>query len=250
MLHYFAPKKVRVCAHSQIPPSATQIEFNAPQHSIHSILHKCTHCTLPNQPLPDVLPSQPTHLTLQNFNLPLPILPSSLTELTLGDVFNRPVNNLPSSIFKLKFGKQFNQPIDNLPPSLHKLTLGKDFNNPVDNLPSSLSKLKFCAEGAVNYPVDHLPSQLIYLSLSSSFTHSLTNLPSSLTFLWIYPNSRPTIGKLPLALKRLLISDSDIISDESNTLTSFSWPTTLQQLMLVAIYSQSIPQTLTQLSLM
>src|SRR5271163_3819902 len=58
------------------------------------------------------------HCKISTFHFPL--LPSSLTELTLGDVFNRPVNNLPSSIFKLKFGKQFNQLIDNLPPSLYK----------------------------------------------------------------------------------------------------------------------------------
>lgn len=63
VLHYFKPKKVRVCPHSIIPPSV-------------SIINLYRTCITRNKPLPLLFPPNTIQLTLGQFKYPLTSLSS------------------------------------------------------------------------------------------------------------------------------------------------------------------------------
>jgi len=151
-----------------------------------------------------LLPSTLKHLSLLDYTDPLPILPSSLKTLFLGDDFNQPVNNLPVSLEELHLGDYFNQPLDNLPPNLKKLYINSSFfNYPVDYLPYGLEILQFGY--GYNKLLNNLPIKLKYLDImfySSQETETLNLLPDSIEHLVVdipYVN----IDKLPENLKIL-----------------------------------------------
>lgn len=74
----------------------------------------------------------------------LPLLPPSLTHLTIGKSFSGNVDNLPLSLTHLSFvhDSVFNHSIDNLPPHLTHLTMGGVLQS-MCGLPPSLSFSSF-----------------------------------------------------------------------------------------------------------
>ena len=154
-----------------------------------------------------LLPSTLKHLSLLDYTDPLPILPSGLKILVLGDKFNQPVDNLPNSLEKLDLGEEFDKTVDNLPNSLEELYLGDYFNKPLDYLPPNLKKL-YINSSFFKYPVDNLPVSLEILKLGYAYKKPMNNLPNRLKYLdiisYISPEPR-TLNTLPDSIEHLVI---------------------------------------------
>lgn len=162
-----------------------------------------------------LLPSTLKHLSLLNYTDPLPILPSGLKVLILGEDFNQPVDNLPNSLEELHLGDYFNQPLDNLPCSLKKLYINSSFFKfPVDNLPIGLEILKL--GNVYREPMNNLPITLKYLDITSYISpkpRTLNTLPDSIEHL-VMDFTGENIDKLPANLKILeYIANNDSDSD-------------------------------------
>lgn len=154
-----------------------------------------------------LLPSTLKHLSLLDYNDPLPILPSGLKSLVLGAQFNQPVDNLPKLLEKLYLGEEFDQNVENLPNSLEELHLGDYFNKPLDYLPPNLKKL-YINSSFFKYQVDNLPVGLEILKLGYAYTKPINNLPITLKYLdiifYISPEPR-TLNTLPDSIEHLVI---------------------------------------------
>jgi hypothetical protein len=154
-----------------------------------------------------LLPSTLKHLSLLGYTDPLPILPSGLKSLVLGEHFNQPVDNLPNSLEKLYLGEQFDKTLYNLPNSLEELHLGDYFNQPLDNLPYSLKKL-YIKSSFFKFPVDNLPIGLEILQLGYMYREPMNNLPITLKYLdiisFISPKPR-TLNTLPDSIEHLVM---------------------------------------------
>ena len=144
-------------------------------------------------------------LTFNSFNLPLPTLPSSITEIRFGEHFNQPVDTslflsndslleYPSTkawitfppLTELKIDSHlFGHPLDHLPPHLLTLKVVASFNMPLDHLPSSLTYLTL-ASPVFNNPLDNLPPSLTTLYLALDIYHAMDHLPSSLKEFIVY----------------------------------------------------------------
>ena len=162
-------------------------------HSLKFLLHYCS-SSIVSVPF---IPCHVRSLTLKNIDVDMfrSRSFSSLISLHLGDQYNRPLPILPSSLSTLTFGMSFNQPLL-IPPFLKHLHLGKSFNQPIDinnhlvelivgqffnhplSLPSSLIILKFNQYARYNYPLI-LPNGLRAIRLGCHFNLSF-NIPTSL----------------------------------------------------------------------
>jgi hypothetical protein len=98
-------------------------------------------------------------------------LPSSLQNLSFGNMFNQPMEKLalPSSLQNLRFGDAFNHPMENtfFPRSLQRLEFGSRFNQPMEKatLPSGLQSVSF----------GHHLNQPMESAINSSSSHELTS---------------------------------------------------------------------------
>ncbi len=159
---------------------------------MHAFQYYRPQCLKIHTPLTSPLPSYvkqviitrkfPLHILLD------PLLPPSLTHLTLSPGFNQHVNSLPPTLTYLKFGWWFNRPVDCLPDSLIHLQFGDFFDQSVNHLPPSLKYLQF--GHYFNHTVDSLPPSLTTLIFGEWFSHPLFSLPSSLTKLMFCMDSR------------------------------------------------------------
>ena len=189
-----------------------------------------------NKPV-DNLPNSLTHLEFEinsEFNQPVDHLPESLTHLKFGLKFNQPVDNLPNTLIHLEFRiySEFNQPVNNLPQFLTHLAFGKNFNQPVTYqtessqneksptlLPNSLTTLRFGTK--FNQPINKLPQSITnlkfyinsefnqpvtYQTESSQNEKSPTLLPGSLNHLEFGKKFNQPINRLPISLKKLVVS--------------------------------------------
>jgi len=161
-----------------------------------------------------VLPSslRTLHLRRCYQELPINVLPTSLTSFTLGDNFNQKlhVGVLPCSLTYLSLGPCFNQELRAgvLPNSLLYLHLGEKFNQIFGRgiLPASLLSLHFHFQSLFDQPItpSALPTNLQILEFGARFNSSF-GLPESLTHLIFgrYFNQVLSVGTLPFSLTRL-----------------------------------------------
>ncbi|GAM23945.1 hypothetical protein SAMD00019534_071200, partial [Acytostelium subglobosum LB1] len=187
-----------------------------------------------NQPIaPHSLPTSLTSLTMgEMFNLPLEpdTFPNSLITLKFGYYYNKPLQPscLPLSLRTLRFGTMFNCPImpTDLPQTLQSLELGFYFNHPLqpNALPDSLTWLKFGT--MFNQPVDAiLPMALKTLSMGPCFMY-------------------------PLTLKRqIAITSLELTSTVHCSIKIESMPPTLQSLKLHPVSVETLPMSITELTL-
>lgn len=89
-------------------------------------------------------------------------LPSSLSNLILGDDFNLPIDNLPPNLQQLRVGRGFGQLIDYLPPNLNTLILGATFNEPIEFLPHSLKSIVLEGDDPYEQSLATLPPNITH----------------------------------------------------------------------------------------
>lgn len=185
------------------------------------------------------IPSFPATLTrlFFKFNNTIPILPQSLTHLTLSilipyadmDMMDQLCNNLPSSLTFFKVDRltwsSNGFTISTLPPNLiHLHILYSRCTFRLSSLPSSLkylstpqwidpmltlSLLHLTFANNFDSPVDHLPSSLKHLCFGRRFNQPINNLPRSLTHLTLGYSFNHPIDHLPSSLLHLEIECGD-----------------------------------------
>jgi hypothetical protein len=127
------------------------------------------------------LPPSLTSLTLENYNKPLPDLPSSLTRLEFLGNNDQPLPALShTSLTHLLLNHNFNQRLPVLPPTLTHLVLGEEFNQPVCilPLPSSFFTLYSLVLFSLSPSSHSLASQLQFQP-KTPYTPSHSHTPSS-----------------------------------------------------------------------
>jgi hypothetical protein len=150
-------------------------DFNLTQFNLTCLIFDCDF----NESLQtgDLLPSTLTNLALgDNFNQQLlpGVFPPKLTHLEFGNSFNQPIDPdvLPCGLSYLKFGRSFNQPIKKgvLAITLTCLEFGSNYQQPIelDNL-HSLTCLKFGY--CFNKPIKAFPKSLKHLQLPVLWSH-------------------------------------------------------------------------------
>lgn len=151
-----------------------------------------------------LLPASLTHLTLgRNYCLEQSIgLLTNLQHLTIGRECNQPLGQLPASLTHLSLGKHFNHDLGPL-PKLRSLTLGRRFNQPLGPLPGSLRRLVLGE--SFDEPLGQLPEGLEELHLGHSFFLPLGPLPRSLRQLTVGSSFQQAIGDYPTALTHLKV---------------------------------------------
>lgn len=142
--------------------------------------------------------------------------------------FNKPINNEIISIIKnnqskmIKFGVNFNKPVENLKELDPELNEGKIF-------------IEYLSFGYYfNQELDNLPNGIRFLELDINFSKSLTTLPDSLISLRYQSEYPLNFELLPLNLKKLDLTNSNINYKIKN------FPVNLEHLILPKNYNESL----------
>jgi hypothetical protein len=177
------------------------------------------------------VPPKVTHLEWQSF-LPIPMLPSSLTHLILGD-YPKIRGCIPALVY-LNVHYDFKRKFIKLPSSLKHLSVDlslvetvpkyifNDFNHKMNILPTQITTFKWncyvssrvdCDKFPINFP-PKLPSGLITLNINNEFNHQIsTNVIMRII------NTQLKIPTLPVGLQHLeLRGDYYNISELSNNI--------------------------------
>lgn len=111
------------CLHSSLTFLSFGRYFNQP---LKGTFHRLTHLFLNDDyPRPIIFPPNLIQLKFGKQNYSLQSLPSTITNLDVGNIFNECINNsFPILLTHLTFGRCFNQPVDCLPPTLTHLYFG------------------------------------------------------------------------------------------------------------------------------
>ena len=115
---------------------------------------------------------------------------------------------LPENCIYLELNYIYDHKLENLPP-LKKLILGYSYDHELTDLPESLETLEINSH-YFNRDLSNLPNGLKYLSFIkySPFNQSIDLLPDSVETIYLPKEYTKKINKLPLNLKRLVVSEN------------------------------------------
>ncbi|EGC29266.1 hypothetical protein DICPUDRAFT_43082 [Dictyostelium purpureum] len=194
------------------------------------------------------LPNSITSLNLYHFNKPLMpnVLPSSIITLRLNN-YNHPLGPgvIPPNVEHLELSSYNCFLSKKLFPNTLCYLLISCFNKPFlkDSIPSSIKHLRFCDNGPEIFEMDSIPPSVKILVLPCVYNHPLPVglIPNSVVDLSLPGNCSPLqVGVLPESLTSLAFGYGFNQHLDPNTI-----PQSVTQLKLNRIYSQPIPDSLT-----
>eukprot|EP01112_Ceratiomyxa_fruticulosa_P017345 TRINITY_DN538_c0_g2_i1.p1 TRINITY_DN538_c0_g2~~TRINITY_DN538_c0_g2_i1.p1 ORF type:complete len:231 (-),score=30.24 TRINITY_DN538_c0_g2_i1:280-972(-) len=161
-------------------PKRILINFNCKDFSTPEFLKQVTHVTLGNMfsvPITSPLPPNTTHLRFSYYyKQPITSLPHKLISLSFGYSYDSPLDNVtfPSTLKQLTLGDLYTHPLTNLPLGLTHVSRGMAYDHPLTILPCSITHLKVGL--AFSHPIDTHLSSLQQLTLSIHYQLPIDHL--------------------------------------------------------------------------